>query len=198
MADRHDLRRKERVHERAPLPCVSTTALANSVQQRRQRATSACAGAGATTPSAALPRRGELTTVTTKTAPSLLHMRSRTLPLRPGRALAGTPKRASSATTAAAASGIPALATRSSSALVGNDVGTGDTEARDATDDQEIRARGGRGGGAGSRGGVGVGVGGGHRYAEGPCTRMNMFTAVNAGIRTAMETDDTAVRGTGR
>lgn len=34
------------------------------------------------------------------------------------------------------------------------------------------------------------------RYAEGPCTRMNMFTAVNAGLRTAMETDATAVRRT--
>lgn len=32
------------------------------------------------------------------------------------------------------------------------------------------------------------------RYAEGPSTRMNLFTAVNAGLRTAMETDDSAVR----
>lgn len=31
------------------------------------------------------------------------------------------------------------------------------------------------------------------RYAEGPCTRMNFFTAVNAGLRTALETDDSAV-----
>ena len=34
---------------------------------------------------------------------------------------------------------------------------------------------------------------GGNRYAEGPCTRMNLFTAVNAGLRTALETDDSAV-----
>lgn len=32
------------------------------------------------------------------------------------------------------------------------------------------------------------------RYLDGPCTRMNLFTAVNAAIRTAMETDPTAVR----
>ena len=38
-----------------------------------------------------------------------------------------------------------------------------------------------------------IGSGGGSRYAEGPCTRMNLFTAVNAGLRTAMETDSTAV-----
>lgn len=38
-----------------------------------------------------------------------------------------------------------------------------------------------------------IGGGGGTRYAEGPCTRMNLFTAVNAGLRTAMETDSTAV-----
>lgn len=38
--------------------------------------------------------------------------------------------------------------------------------------------------------------GGTSRYAEGPCTRMNLFTAVNTGLRTAMETDATAVRRT--
>lgn len=38
-----------------------------------------------------------------------------------------------------------------------------------------------------------IGDGGGTRYAEGPYTRMNLFTAVNAGLRTAMETDPTAV-----
>lgn len=38
-----------------------------------------------------------------------------------------------------------------------------------------------------------IGGGGGTRYAVGPCTRMNLFTAVNAGLRTAMETDPTAV-----
>lgn len=38
-----------------------------------------------------------------------------------------------------------------------------------------------------------IGSGDGTRYAEGPCTRMNLFTAVNAGLRTAMETDSTAV-----
>lgn len=41
---------------------------------------------------------------------------------------------------------------------------------------------------------MGAGAGCGARYAEGPSTRMNLFTAVNAGLRTAMETDDTAVR----
>lgn len=47
-------------------------------------------------------------------------------------------------------------------------------------------------------GGVRVGgVDGGSNnsyYAGGPSTRMNMVAAVNAGIRTAMETDGTAVR----
>ena len=38
-----------------------------------------------------------------------------------------------------------------------------------------------------------IGSGDGTRYAEGPCTRMNLFTAINAGLRTAMETDSTAV-----
>lgn len=42
--------------------------------------------------------------------------------------------------------------------------------------------------------GGGGGDGSGARYADGPRTRMNLFTAVNAGLRTAMETDDTAVR----
>lgn len=37
-------------------------------------------------------------------------------------------------------------------------------------------------------------VRGAARYADGPRTRMNLFTAVNAGLRAAMETDDTAVR----
>lgn len=41
--------------------------------------------------------------------------------------------------------------------------------------------------------GVVVGGEAGTQYAEGPCTRMNMFTAVNAGLRTVMETDSTAV-----
>lgn len=50
-------------------------------------------------------------------------------------------------------------------------------------------------GGAASAGGTGTGTGtGSARYAEGPSTRMNLFTAVNSGLRTAMETDDTAVR----
>ncbi|CAN0109682.1 unnamed protein product [Ectocarpus fasciculatus] len=40
---------------------------------------------------------------------------------------------------------------------------------------------------------VGAGAGCGARYAEGPSTRMNLFTAVNAGLRTAMETDDTTI-----
>lgn len=31
-------------------------------------------------------------------------------------------------------------------------------------------------------------------YRDGPCTRMNLFTAVNAAMRTAMETDASAVR----
>lgn len=35
---------------------------------------------------------------------------------------------------------------------------------------------------------------GGARYADGPRTRMNLFTAINSGLRAAMETDDTAVR----
>eukprot|EP00752_Nemacystus_decipiens_P004008 g3671.t1 len=38
-----------------------------------------------------------------------------------------------------------------------------------------------------------VPAGGGVRYADGPRTRMNLFTAVNAGLRAAMETDDTAI-----
>lgn len=51
----------------------------------------------------------------------------------------------------------------------------------------------------GMSGSVSVGMGGdvsdgGSRYLAGPCTRMNLFTAVNAGMRTAMETDPTAVR----
>lgn len=52
-------------------------------------------------------------------------------------------------------------------------------------------------GGAVGAGGAGAGTGtgtGSARYAEGPSTRMNLFTAVNSGLRTAMETDDTAVR----
>lgn len=44
----------------------------------------------------------------------------------------------------------------------------------------------------------GPGSGGGARYAKGPSTRMNFFTAVNAALRTAMETDETAVRQAGR
>lgn len=51
-------------------------------------------------------------------------------------------------------------------------------------------------GGRRGRGGGGD-VGGAARYAEGPSTRMNLFTAVNAGLRTAMETDETAVRRRG-
>lgn len=39
-----------------------------------------------------------------------------------------------------------------------------------------------------------AGGGGGAQYADGPRTRMNLFTAINAGLRAAMETDDTAVR----
>lgn len=42
-----------------------------------------------------------------------------------------------------------------------------------------------------------VGIEGGSRYASGPCTRMNLFTAVNVGLRTALETDDSAVSVTG-
>ncbi|CAM9537667.1 unnamed protein product [Sphacelaria rigidula] len=30
-------------------------------------------------------------------------------------------------------------------------------------------------------------------YRDGPCTRMNLFTAVNAAMRTAMETDASAI-----
>ncbi len=41
---------------------------------------------------------------------------------------------------------------------------------------------------------AGGGDGGAARYAEGPSTRMNLFTAVNSALRTAMETDETAVR----
>lgn len=36
-------------------------------------------------------------------------------------------------------------------------------------------------------------VEGGGRYLDGPCTRMNLFTAINAAIRTAMEVDPTAI-----
>lgn len=47
-----------------------------------------------------------------------------------------------------------------------------------------------------SSSGVGGSEGGSKslRYAEGPCTRMNLVTAINSGLRTAMETDSTAVR----
>lgn len=38
-----------------------------------------------------------------------------------------------------------------------------------------------------------VGLEGCIRYASGPCTKMNFFTAVNAGLRTVLETDDSAV-----
>lgn len=38
-----------------------------------------------------------------------------------------------------------------------------------------------------------VGIEGSSRYASGPCTKMNFFTAVNAGLRTVLETDDSAV-----
>lgn len=43
---------------------------------------------------------------------------------------------------------------------------------------------------------AGTDGGGASRYAEGPCTRMYLAAAVNAGLRTAMETDATAVRST--
>ncbi|CAM9954625.1 unnamed protein product, partial [Ectocarpus sp. 13 AM-2016] len=76
----------------------------------------------------------------------------------------------------------PGLSNRRASSVVDNDIDE---------DDNSVAA--GARGTKGAPASAGPGPGCGTRYAEGPSTRMNLFTAVNAGLRTAMETDDTAI-----
>lgn len=180
------------------LPVPSPTLVYDTEHHRRQRSTSADRGAFTRAGSlrqrwaTAAPVPGTRRAATlTPTAPS----KPRSMPLPPSRC--AIPSGASCAPRSVTAevearAGTPLQARRSST--LADDDATGGDE-REATGDDYVssppQAR--ETGGVGGEVGDGV-AGGSRRYAEGPFTRMNLVTAVNAGLRTAMETDPTAVR----